>query len=275
MLIVTTHNIPFFTIIENKGVINSNQVLGANFFSEFVAGFNDVFGGTSGAYRNKLDILFEDIKAQLSVKASEIGANAIIGLKIDFDEISGKGKSMFMVTCIGTAVVVKPNLVEKYEKLHKIKTFLDDKIITFEQYEEELMNIERCYNFQEVKAVEPQVVVEQNDLVESDIEVPEDDFSESIGNKDLYLDRGLLISVAASFDDLWMMSHDGIEKAEIPNFLRGETLQERLAILIANRDFDIAAKVYSRTMGVTTELAYDYICSFCFLAKEQINKNLQ
>lgn len=182
-----------------------------------------------------------------------------MGLKIDFDEILGKGKSMFMVTCIGTAVVVKPNLVEKYEKLHKIKTFLDDEIITIELYEEERMNIERCYNFQEVKAEGHKVVVERNDLIESDIEVQENDFSESIGYKNLSLDRGLLISVADSFDYLWMMSQDGIERAKMPNFLRGKTLQERLAILIANRDFDIAAKVYSSEMGVTTELAY-YEC---------------
>lgn len=43
----------------------------------------------------------------LKQKAANMGANAILGLKIDFDEISGKGKSMFMISAIGTAVIVK------------------------------------------------------------------------------------------------------------------------------------------------------------------------
>lgn len=147
MLIVTTENIPFFNIIENKGIISSNQVFGTNLYSEAIASFSDVFGGTSGTYRNQLDNLFSDAKNQLAYKAYEIGANAIVGFKINLDEISGKGRSMFMITCIGTAVIIRPNLFEKYEKLQKIKTFLNDGIISTEQYEAEKYEIEQCYRY--------------------------------------------------------------------------------------------------------------------------------
>lgn len=38
-----------------------------------------------------------------------MGANAIVGFKVDFDEISGKDKSMFMVSVSGTACIIEIN----------------------------------------------------------------------------------------------------------------------------------------------------------------------
>lgn len=146
MLIVTTHNIPGFSITDNLGIIATNQVVGANVISDFIASFSDFFGGTSGAYRNKLDQLFQYAKKQLSEKALSMGANAILGFKIEYDEISGKGKSMFMVTCIGTAVIIAPNFYEKFEKLHSLKNFLKEGIISNEEYEMEKITIDKMYN---------------------------------------------------------------------------------------------------------------------------------
>jgi uncharacterized protein YbjQ (UPF0145 family) len=37
-------------------------------------------------------------------KAEKLGADAVVGLKMDFGEVSGKDKSMFMVSAVGTAV---------------------------------------------------------------------------------------------------------------------------------------------------------------------------
>jgi len=105
---VTTTNSIEGTVIENHfGVITSHIVFGTHLFSDLAATFTDFFGGQSGTYQKKLERLYEVAMNQLKDQASQIGANAIIGFKIDFDEISGKGKSMFMVSAIGTAVNIK------------------------------------------------------------------------------------------------------------------------------------------------------------------------
>jgi len=107
VLITTTQNIEQFEIENYLEIISTNVVIGTNFFSDFGASITDFFGGISGTYQNKLQEIYDVAIDNLRKKAKRKGANAVIGLKIDFDEISGKGKSMFMISAIGTAVVVK------------------------------------------------------------------------------------------------------------------------------------------------------------------------
>lgn len=116
ILISTTNHIENASIEKYFGAITAHVVFGTHFFSDFAASFTDFFGGQSGTYQRKLETLYKIATDQLKEKAYQKGANAIIGLKIDFDEISGKGKSMFMVTAIGTAVKLKfDSAIEKQE----------------------------------------------------------------------------------------------------------------------------------------------------------------
>ena len=106
MIITTTNSIENAEIEKYFGVVSTNVVLGTNVFSEFAASFTDFFGGTSETYQRKLDIIYKSAIDTLSQKATMLGANCIVGLHVDFDEISGKGKSMFMISAIGTAAKV-------------------------------------------------------------------------------------------------------------------------------------------------------------------------
>lgn len=56
------------------------------FFSDFAASFTDFFGGRSGTYQNKLELIYNEATKELKEKAEALGANAIIGFKIDFDK---------------------------------------------------------------------------------------------------------------------------------------------------------------------------------------------
>ena len=103
ILLSTTASIPNYEVVESKGLVFANVVLGKNFFSDFAASITDTFGGTSDTYQSKLDKIYNEVIEKLSKKTLAIGCNAIIGFKIDFDEISGKGLSMFMVNAVGTA----------------------------------------------------------------------------------------------------------------------------------------------------------------------------
>lgn len=104
--ISTTNSIEGADIQKYIDVVFSNIVIGTNIISDIGASFTDFFGGTSGTYKGKLEKMSKLAMSEIKEKAHNIGANAIIGMKIDFDEISGKGKSMFMISLSGTAVKV-------------------------------------------------------------------------------------------------------------------------------------------------------------------------
>lgn len=96
------------SIVENHGVVTSTIVIGTHIFSDFFAGVRDVVGGKSGSYMNKLDKLKSEVLLDLKRQAAIKECNAIIGIALDMDEISGGNKSMFMVTGVGTCVVTEP-----------------------------------------------------------------------------------------------------------------------------------------------------------------------
>ena len=97
MLISTTNSIENATIEKYLGVVTANLVIGTGFFSDFMASLTDLFGGMSGTYGRQMDELYLRAYDALSLKASKMGANGVLGFKLDFDEISGKGVQMFMI----------------------------------------------------------------------------------------------------------------------------------------------------------------------------------
>lgn len=115
VIITTTNSIEGATVDKYLGVVTSNLVIGTNFISDFTASFSDFFGGMSGTYQKEMDILYERANEEISKKAIRRGANCILGFKIDFDEISGKGKSMFMISVSGTAVRLKRGDIDKLD----------------------------------------------------------------------------------------------------------------------------------------------------------------
>lgn len=109
IIVTTTNNIDGTTVEKYLGIVVSNQVLGVNFFSDFMAGITDFIGGNSITYQNKMNRLYQSGISQIQEKARKLQADAVIGVKMDFDEISGQGKSMFMYSISGTAVKFKRN----------------------------------------------------------------------------------------------------------------------------------------------------------------------
>lgn len=105
-IITSTPILDGMKIVSYLGVVNTNIVIGTNFFSDFAASFTDVFGGNSGTYQRKMDAMYTSAKKELVTKVKNMGGNAIVGFNVEFDEISGKGKSMFMLTATGTACFV-------------------------------------------------------------------------------------------------------------------------------------------------------------------------
>ena len=107
LFISTTNTIDNGKALEYFGVVSSHIVAGTDYFTDLAASFTDIFGGRSFLYRRELERLYDDALDELSNKAQLLGANSILGLKIDMDNISGKGMSMFMITAVGTAAKIQ------------------------------------------------------------------------------------------------------------------------------------------------------------------------
>lgn len=137
MIITTTNSIEGYSVRKYLGVVNANVVLGTNLFSDFTASLSDVFGGHSGTYKNKLNLIYNEVMKEVSKNAESYHADAILGLHINFDEISGGGKSMFMVSASGTVVTLEKNNVDRYfiyDMLEKIVSYRDKGILTNEEF---------------------------------------------------------------------------------------------------------------------------------------------
>ena len=103
MILSTTPQIEGHTIREYKGVVTGETIIGANFVKDFFAGIRDIVGGRAGSYEK---VLAEDTSMQeMMQRAQAIGANAIVGIDIDYETIGANG-SMLMVATSGTAVVI-------------------------------------------------------------------------------------------------------------------------------------------------------------------------
>ena len=97
------------TLIEGRpvrtylGIVTGEVIVGANIFSDLFASVRDIVGGRSGAYENALREARTQALAELQAEARDLGADAVIGVDLDY-EVLGKTGSMMMVSASGTAV---------------------------------------------------------------------------------------------------------------------------------------------------------------------------
>jgi uncharacterized protein YbjQ (UPF0145 family) len=104
MIVTTTSVLPGIGIDQYLGIVTGEAILGANVFKDFFAGIRDIVGGRSAAYERELakarQIALEEMEADAALR----GANAIVGVDIDYETIGTGNGSMLMVTTSGTAV---------------------------------------------------------------------------------------------------------------------------------------------------------------------------
>ena len=106
MIISTTPSIEEATIKEYKGIVFGEVINGVNFIKDFTAGLSDIFGGRAGKYEDELISAREAAISEMKRRAASMGANAVVGVKVDYETI-GANNTMMMVIASGTAVVIE------------------------------------------------------------------------------------------------------------------------------------------------------------------------
>jgi len=105
MIVTTTHAVEGKPVQYYFGIVSGEVIVGANLFRDIFASIRDIVGGRAAAYEDVLGRAREDALSEMRAKAAKRGANAVIGVDIDY-EVVGKGGSMLMVSASGTAVLI-------------------------------------------------------------------------------------------------------------------------------------------------------------------------
>ncbi|WP_405266913.1 YbjQ family protein [Methanobrevibacter sp.] len=104
MILTSSNTLENKKIIDYKGLVTGESLIGANIYKDIFSGVRDVVGGRTTSYEEELEKARDIAFQSMEEKAESLGANAIIGLKISYDNLGGTMGNTILVTAYGTAV---------------------------------------------------------------------------------------------------------------------------------------------------------------------------
>ena len=107
MITTTTPTIPGREIGEPLGIVTGEAILGVNIFRDLFAGLRDIIGGRSGGYQKALREARDHAMADMQEEARALGADAVVGIDLDYESIDTQKGAMLMVSASGTAVKLR------------------------------------------------------------------------------------------------------------------------------------------------------------------------
>ena len=105
--VLTTPIIEGAKVTKYLGIVTARNVRGINVIRDFMTAFRDFFGGRSGSYEEVMVDMEAEVIREITAQAQQMGANAVIGFGLDFDNIGSKNKSLLMAYGKGTAVIIE------------------------------------------------------------------------------------------------------------------------------------------------------------------------
>ncbi|MHC4486970.1 MAG: YbjQ family protein [Planctomycetota bacterium] len=103
--IFTTPILDGIKIKEYKGIVITRNVRAINIVRDFLTSFRDIFGGCSGSYQEVMKSMQDDVIAEAKEEARKLGANAIVGFALDYDNVGSKNKSQSVNREFATGVL--------------------------------------------------------------------------------------------------------------------------------------------------------------------------
>lgn len=104
IVLTTTPEVPNRRIAEVIDVITAESVFGVNLLQDLFSGLRDIVGGRAKGQQSILREARKVCLEELRMDAASIGADAVVGIDLDYSEISGGNKSMLILVASGTAV---------------------------------------------------------------------------------------------------------------------------------------------------------------------------
>ena len=112
VILTTIPNLEGYKVTKTLEIVTAECVFGMNLFKDFLAGLTDIFGGRSKTTQNTLRDARKVCLNELRKEAINVGANAVVGVKLDYSELNGQGKSMLFLVASGTAVIIEENKIQ-------------------------------------------------------------------------------------------------------------------------------------------------------------------
>jgi uncharacterized protein YbjQ (UPF0145 family) len=104
MIVTTTEGIDGRRISAYLGLVTGEAILGTNVFRDLFAGVRDIVGGRSGSYEKEAKKAKELAVGEMLEEAQALGADAVVGVDLDYEVIGGDKKTLLMAIASGTAV---------------------------------------------------------------------------------------------------------------------------------------------------------------------------
>ncbi len=104
MILTSANTLESKEIIEYKGLVTGEALIGSNIYKDLFSGVRDVVGGRTSRYEEELQKARDIALGIMEEKAESLGANAIIGLKISYDNLGGTMGNTILITTYGTAI---------------------------------------------------------------------------------------------------------------------------------------------------------------------------
>ena len=104
MILTSSNTLESKEIIEYKGLVTGESLIGANIYKDLFSGVRDVVVGRTTQYEEELQKARNIALESMEKKAESLGANAIVGLKLSYDNLGGTMGNTILVTVYGTAI---------------------------------------------------------------------------------------------------------------------------------------------------------------------------
>lgn len=105
-IMLTTEVASSLKIMKRIEIVTAECAFGMNMFRDLFAGVRDIVGGRSEAVQKTMRDARRTALFELKREAYLVGANAVVGVDLDYTELGGSGSNMVMLVASGTAVVV-------------------------------------------------------------------------------------------------------------------------------------------------------------------------
>ncbi|WP_298523685.1 heavy metal-binding domain-containing protein [uncultured Methanobrevibacter sp.] len=109
MILTSANTLESKKILDYKGLVTGESLIGSNIYKDLFSGVRDVVAGRTSQYEEELEKARNIALKSMEEKAESLGANAIIGLKISYDNLGGTMGNTILVTAYGTAISYEEN----------------------------------------------------------------------------------------------------------------------------------------------------------------------